>query len=377
MSYWNQPISWGWGSTFTSWSGAPTGATPVSPPFYRDDTNNQFYAYNGSAREAETDRTVWSWAPTWATPTNPPFYWDDVANKLYLYNGTVRETEASSWGSWAPTWWDSFNIDLMSYAIESVWWVNGRSLDFWITWLYYIYAKALIWTTTWGTSVNIYRNVSWTLTLLDSMILYNNSTTGVTHEKSLQSKVLSISAWDTIHIEFTWQGTLEELKVLFWPQRPDPVISYLTDFKSTTYWFGNSVSAGQSPNWNTLSEQPFNPTISYDPTTPRYATTWPASNELTMSVSWTFDITVTIYWLCDFPWIWWFPAWNRYSLFVNNIFNQNVWVWSNTWFFCIDNSTVTFPSVVLSSWDIIKITKTQWTIWYLWTFSNNIYINKI
>lgn len=134
MSYNNQIVVWGGGSTFTNGSWAPTWATPTTPPFYYDDTNNQFYAYNWTAREAETDRTVWSGTPTWATPTNPPFYWDDVANKLYLWNGTAWED--ATWTSWAAftyTAWTTFavtdNVTMPSPVLQSSTWVP---IDLWV-----------------------------------------------------------------------------------------------------------------------------------------------------------------------------------------------------------------------------------------------------
>lgn len=380
MSYWNQPMS-GWGgSVFTIGSWAPTGATPTTPAFYFDDTNNQFYAYNGSAWEAETDRTVGSWAPTWATPTNPPFYWDDVANKLYLWNGAAWETSSvTSW--WDATWGTSYNIDLMSYPTEVVSAKTWRNISVVNTWKYYIYAKISEWQYSWTSQINIYTNVAGTLTLIENFLLwwaYRDS--GAVFYLGWLSKEMSITWPQDIFIEYLWAGTpatLHELKLVFWPQRPNPVVSYLSDFQSNSFANWAWVVPTQSPTWSAIVEQPFNPAISFDPITARYAALWPASNELTMTETWTYNIRVNCYWACDFPWIWWFPAGNKYDLYVNGAMVQSVWVWSNTWFFCSAHSEVTFTSVSITAWDIIYIRKTQWTIWFLWTFDNNIFIYKI
>lgn len=377
MSYNNQIVVWGGGSTFTNGSWAPTWATPTTPPFYYDDTNNQFYAYNWTAWEAETDRTVWSGTPTWATATNPPFYWDDVANKLYLWNGTAWETQ-SSWASGgAATWGTNYNIDITSYALTNVSWQNWRSLVFWQTWKYYVYWKVLSdWWTIWWYTIDIYRNVSGTLTLLDTLRLNEHPANGSVNDSDWLSNVIDVTSWDTLHIVAWWIGTLKELQIVFGPQRPDPVIDYLTNFESNTYVTWAWVAPIQRPTWSNTIEQPFNPTISYDPTTARFATLWPAAEELTITTTWNYDITIICYWVCDFPWIWWFPAGNKYDLYVNWAMVQSVWVWSNTWFFCIADSTVTFPSVSLNSWDVIYVRKTQWTVWFSWTFNNQLYIYK-
>ncbi len=382
MSYNNQIVSWGGGSTFTTISWAPTGATPTTPPFAWDDTNNQFYAYNGSAREAETDRTVWSGAPTWATPTNPPFYWDDVANKLYLWNGTAWETSASAWASWLAQWGINYYIDIINNNEKTVWAVTWKEISFNQIGTYCIYAKIKNGQYSWWSRIEIFRNVSWVLTLIEDFYLWGAYRDfGAVHYQDWFSKrfqVLNTTDTYLVRVSLAWTPqSLEQLELRFWEWYPWTLSTYV-DFIWTTVGTGTWIHPTNTFKYAWVAESPYSPlsnpmALIYDYT----AQHWTLNANLyqiNVTNSWTY----TIWWVghasSDGPAFSWDPRSIWFQLFRNGtlISTRELWMFAiltqNRW------SANLFWNHSLTAWDVLHIIVHRGTLTWI---NNQIYIKPV